>query len=135
MRLSQEAKTPVSARDFWIAVVTTTVALGAFGIYSMQSGHGSFGNISQMAWLNRGLFLFVSAITLYGLIRGGWRVFLGPTGAFLVGYSLYLSDKLWPHPPSWLTWASNIGLLIMCAGILYPYFDFRKKRGEIGQNP
>jgi hypothetical protein len=127
MRLSQDAKTPVRPRDFWIAVVTTTVVLGGIGVYSMQNGHGTFGHVPQVPWLNGGVLLFIWVLTLYGLIKRGWCVFTWQWTAFLVGYTLFVSDKLWPHPLSMLTWVSNIGLLLMCIGILSRYIDFGKK--------
>jgi hypothetical protein len=129
MRLSRYSQTPVAPRDFWTCVLVATLVLGGLGIYSMQSANGFHFPHLPLLWA--GLLLCLWLVFLAGiakqwrmgrLARDSWQ-----SVAALFVYTLFISDKLAPHPAQWLHWTSNVGALLMGILMILPYVDFSKR--------
>ena len=124
MRLSEHAKSTVRPRDAWIALAATAVLLCLIGVYVQETKntHG----ISP--WLCGGALLFLWGIALFHLVRFGRQAFPRQRVTALIGSTLFLGSQLWPQPPTAISWARNVGCLMLVMGSLSPFVAFGKQK-------
>ena len=126
MRLSKYAKTQVQPGGFWLSVAAAVLLVSGIGLSVGQGWH--IPGLSRWFW--GGALLVIWAVSLIQLARHGRAAFSWQRAAFIIGYTLYAGGQLWSHPTRLVTWASGVGLCIVMAGVLSPYFAFGKQRDD-----
>ena len=126
MRLSRYAKTQVQPVGFWLSVAVAVLLVSGIGLSVGQGWHTP--GLSRWFW--GGALLVIWVVSLIQLARYGRAAFSWQRAAFMIGYTLYAGGQLWFHPTRLVTWASNVGLCIVMASMLSPYFVFGKRRDD-----
>ena len=126
MRLSKYAKTPVQPVGFWLSVVAAVLLVSGIGLSVGQGWH--IPGLSR--WFCGGALVVIWVVSLIQLARYGRAALSRQRTAFMIGYTLYAGGQLWSHPTRLVTWASSVGVCIVMACVLSPYFVFGKQRDD-----
>jgi len=125
MRLTVAAKQTVSPKSFWLAVAIVIVVLGAGGIYWIRSG--SMPHFPDLPWYWAAMVVLAWGALARSLLAFGARALSLQRVAFVMGVTMFTSDKVWLHGPPFVTWAANVGGLILFLAFFSEYVEFGKK--------